>query len=356
MRSSMPPSRLAAVALAVLFVLTAPYAWAFCTIAGGCEPVTIGTLEVAFEGPSGKPEPVPFTVYPEKAPPAPENAVATGRAGSALELMTGRYDIALHSRHTLWERGVAIAENRTTRLALGGYGRVVVGGGEAAGRSVVVYPAGARRVRDNIVAIGKTGAPLPLLAGTYDVMAEMNPDVWFEKVRVARGATSELRAPELARLLVTLADPDGKPLSKFVKLYVPGQRKDEVASGDTNVPFKVQPGRYDVRILILEPDVWFTGVEVASGGTTKLDVPQRGRVLVKLLDAQGRPMVPGGVDKYYWFYPPGKTSSIAGGQVGQPVTIGPGTYDIDPKAGGKRTPRRIEVKPGQTTTLEIVPK
>lgn len=352
----MPPSRLVAVALAVLFVAAATDAWAFCTIAGGCEPVAIGTLEIAFEGPSGKPEPAPFTVYPEKAPPAPENAVATGRAGSAVELMTGRYDIALHSRHTLWERGVAIAENRTTRLALGGYGRLVVSGGEAAGRTVVVYPSGAKRVRDTIVAIGKTGEPLPLLAGAYDVRAEMNPDVWFEKVRVARGATSELRVPEPARLLVSVTDPDGKPVRERVRLYAPGQRKDHVASGETNAPFKVLPGRYDVQVPVT-PHVWLEAVEVTPGGTTKLDIPQRGRVLVKILDPQGKAVSLGGVDRYYWFHPPGKystTSVITHGLVGQPVMIGPGAYDIDPLAGGKRTPRRIEVKPGQTTTLELV--
>ena len=349
----MPPSRLAAVALTLLLVVAAPpAAWAFCTIAGGCEPVTIGALEVAFEGPSGKPEPAPFTVYPEKAPPAPENAVATGRAGSAVELMTGRYDIALHSRHTLWERGVVIAENRTTRLVLGGYGRLVVGGGEAAGRSVVVYPAGARRdVRDNIVIIGKTGEPLPLLAGTYDVRAEMNPDVWFEKVRVARGATTELRAPELARLLVTVADPDGKPLREIVRLYVPGQRKNHVAMGDTNVPFKAQPGRYDVWVP-LAPHVWFEAVQVVSGGTTKLDIPQRGRVLVKIVDARGKPAE--GLASYYWVRPPGKTSTVTPGRSGQPVVIGPGAYDVETRMAGKDVRRRIEVKPGQTTTLEIV--
>lgn len=353
----MSPSRLVAVALAVLFVATATDARAFCTIAGGCEPVAVGTLEIAFEGPNGKPEPAPFTVYPEKAPPAPENAVATGRAGSAVELTTGRYDVALHSRHTLWERGVAIAENRTTRLALGGYGRLVVSGGEAAGRDVVVYAAGAKRVADSIVAVGKTGEPLPLLAGTYDVRAAMNPDIWFEKVRVARGATSELRVPEPARLLVTLVDPDGKLLSTFVRLYAPGQRKDHVASGDTNTPLKVLPGRYDVQVLLMiEPPVWFEGVEVTPRGTTKLDVPQRGRVLVKIVDPQGKPVSLRGVDGYYWFHPPGKTSSIANGQVGQPVIIGPGAYDINPLAGGKRTVRRIEVRPGRTTMLEIVAK
>lgn len=50
----------------------------------------------------------------------------------------------------------------------------------------------------------------------------------------------------------------------------------------------------------------------------------------------------------------GLAAGAANGQVGQPVVIGTGTYDINPLVGGKRTPRRIEVKPGRTTTLEIV--
>jgi hypothetical protein len=35
------------------------------------------------------------------------------------------------------------------------------------------------------------------------------------------------------------------------------------------------------------------------------------------------------------------------------VVIGPGAYDVETSVAGKDARRHIEVKPGQTTTLEI---
>ena len=224
---------------------------AFCTIAGNCEPTPTGKIVVTHIGKSKQPVPATFRLYPAGKPASFRHLVQTGHAGKPVELLTGKYDVLIAGNPPLWGRGVEVKSGETVSVVLGGVGGLLVAGKDSAGKPVrsgiVVYVAGAERKAANIVTTGRTNERVPIVAGVYDVRADLSPDIWFESVAVSRNEVTELGLPEPTTIRISVFDPDGKPLSEFV--FIQGlDGKNVRATKQTNTEIAMSPGRYDIRV------------------------------------------------------------------------------------------------------------
>ena len=323
---------------------------AFCTIAGNCEPTPTGKIVVTHIGKSKQPVPATFRLYPAGKPASFRHLVQTGHAGKPVELLTGKYDVLIAGNPPLWGRGVEVKSGETVSVVLGGVGGLLVAGKDSAGKPVrsgiVVYVAGAERKAANIVTTGRTNERVPIVAGVYDVRADLSPDIWFENVAVSRNEVTELGLPEPTTIRISVFDPDGKPLSEFV--FIQGLDGNKVrATKQTNTEIAMSPGRYDIRVS-LSPNVWFRNFEVTTGRAVNLKIPQRGRLLVRLTGNKPDEK------KRYWVYPPGKKSNtVVTAHSDEPVTVAPGKYDIRMKLGAEWQIAPVEILPGKTAEVSI---
>ena len=342
---------IAGLAVTVFMVAWAPAASAFCTVAGGCEPTPVGTLSVTFIGTGEKPAPAKFLVYPQGVPASHRNVVVSAATAKPVELATGAYDVKVIGAPPLWARGVVIELDKMTAIELGGLSELLVVGNDSDGKpvkaKVVVYLAVAKRNVKNIVTIGNANQPFQVIAGTYDIRAKLRPDVWFESVAIARGKTLKISLPEPSSLQIAVADADGKPLRKNVFIQGLGSKKGIRSTKRTNTEISITPGQYDIRVPLV-PTVWFRKVKVASGQAINLQIPQRGRLLVRMGRAGS------GSSKRFWVYLPGKKNkTVVTNKTGKPIAIGPGKYDVRVKVAGKWQIFPVIIKPGKTTAIQV---
>jgi len=340
--------KIKAPAIVLMFFVTlfsASGASAFCTVAGGCEPIAVGTLTVTYIGEGEKPVAAKFSIYPQGAPASHRNVVLSAETDKPIEVPAGSYDVRIHGVLAFWARDVVIERDKFVSVELGGLAELLITGNNSAGKPVtamvVVYIVGAERNSDNIVAMGKTNQPFPVIAGTYDVIAALAPDVWFEGVEIARGKTVSISLPEPSSLHIAVADADGNPIGKYVFIEGLGNQRDVRATKETNTDISMSPGKYDISVNV-DPNVRFRDIEVVLGKAIKLEIPQRGRLLVKMSD---------GSKKTFFVYPSGDYDKVVvPGKTGIPISVGPGVYDI--KVWDKKQLLPVTIEPGKTVTIE----
>ena len=348
-RGGHPLRALVSVALAAMLLFAAGRADAFCTIAGGCAPTGTGHLDITHIGPDQEPVDLAVGVYLADLPPEPWNLIASGRTGAPIELLAGTYDVVIDTTPFTWRRGVTIVRGETTGLTTGGYGRLLVSGLDAAGQPVdewvFVYTP---EDREKPVVVGDTNAALEVPEGVYIVRANLKPGVTFDDVVIRAGETTEVALPAWGRLLLSGATGSGEPVRESIWVYAPGDRNDVIASGDTNEAMPLPPGTYDIYVD-RDPDKVYENVSIGAGATVEIALPSYGALLVRGVDAQGKPLFAKGI----YLYPAGGGDIVSSGMVNERLDVPAGTYDVDVDLEPDIWHRGVEIAPGATVEIEL---
>src|SRR3990167_4794707 len=262
----------------------------FYAVVGGNEPNKIGKLLVNYIKPQGKPEEGDFYAYPAGAEPEPVNILYGAKTGSPLEMLTGFYDIKIPSRPAIWIKNVTIEEAKTTEIEAGGYGKVLIAGNDATGKPIKDYFfMYAPEDKKKSLATGTTNEPLDIVEGNYYVRVALKPDITYEDVRIRRNETTKIDLPRWGQLNIVAMDFEGKPLRVHYRVYTKEPWKDNiVASCDTSKPAGLPPGEYNVYVMS-DPDIKYENVAIKPGEVTELKLPEYGALLVRGVDARGKP-------------------------------------------------------------------
>lgn len=310
-----------------------------------------GEVQVVGDDLAGAPMHVSIYAYTANDPPEGDGFAGTGHTNAPLVLLSGTYDITVKTEPELVFTDIAVERGGLSEIALPSGGELIVRGLDSAGgpldRSVFVY---ADEAQEEIVAVADTNEAIPLLPGSYTVFVDLDPDMLLSDVVVESAGLTEREVAQMGSLLIEVPDADGAPLGADIWLYEPGG-DDVVGSGDTDSPFDVPPGTYDA-VVNLDPWVMIAAVEIESGGSTRHTLPQRGRFLVEVEDADGAML-----DETVYLYPPGQTDDHeAMTYIGAPIDIAPGTYD----AWLMTTPRAriegIEIGAGDSVIHRLDPQ
>jgi hypothetical protein len=324
----------------------------FCTVAGGCAPVAKGELTVLFIGPEGAPIEADLAFVPAGAPAMAASVLGRGVAGTPVSLPAGAYDVWVDSRPLFREAGVIVAAGESRSVEIGGYGEVLVAGNDLAGAPMDVwvhaYTVELPPEGDGFAGTGYTNAPLGLLAGTYDIIVNTEPELVFEDIVVERGGMSEIALPSGGELVVRGLDSAGAPLDRWVFVYADFESDEVIAGADTNEVVPLLPGSYTVYVD-LDPDFIFDDVVVESGRLTELEVAQMGSLVVEALDADGGPL-----EEDVYIYAPGEDDVLGGGDTDNPFDMPPGTYDVDVNLNPRVTIAGVTIEPGVSTRHAVV--
>ncbi|MDP3732017.1 MAG: S8 family serine peptidase, partial [Candidatus Omnitrophota bacterium] len=261
----------------------------FYAVAGGNEPNKIGKLLVNYIKPQGKPEEEDFYAYPAGAEPEPVNILYGAKTGSALEMLTGFYDIKIPSSPAIWIKNVTIEEAKTTEIEAGGYGKVLIAGNDATGKPIKAnFFMYAPEDKNKSLATGTTNEPLDIVEGNYYVRAALKPDITYEDVRIRRNETTKIDLPQWGQLNIVAKDFAGKPLSIAYWIYKKEPWKDNViTSGNTNKPVGVPSGEHNVYVNS-NPDITYEAVKIEPGKVLEISLPQWGELSVSVKDASGK--------------------------------------------------------------------
>ena len=326
----------------------------FYAVVGGNEPNKIGKLLVNYIKPKGKPEEGDFYAYPAGAEPEPVNILYRAKTGSPLEMLTGFYDIKIPSSPAIWIKNVMIEEAKTTEIEAGGYGKVLIAGNDATGKPIKDYFfMYAPEDKKKSLATGTTNEPLDIVEGNYYVRVALKPDITYEDVRIRRNETTKIDLPRWGQLNIVAMDFEGKPLRVHYRVYTKEPWKDNiVASCDTSKPAGLPPGEYNVYVMS-DPDIKYENVAIKPGEVTELKLPEYGALLVRGVDARGKPY-----DTMFYLYEPKGKDIISSGQFNKRLDAPAGIYDLKVRMGLNPdiTYDAVKVEAGKITEIEVIVK
>lgn len=326
----------------------------FNTIAGKAEPNKLGQLLIAFSGVDGKQEEREFSVYYSGPDNKITDTVFVGRTGHPASLVAGAYDVKIPVHPTLWIRDVVIENGKTTDLAVGGYGRVLINGKDSTGKPLEndfgVYTHDDKK---DIVIRGITNEPSEyILAGTYDIKVDTEPRIFKEAVRIEADRDTVLDLPQSGRLEVRGKNALGELLkTNKVLIYMSGERASPSVHSLVNSPGELQPGIYDVRVDVA-PEVWFERVEIVSGEERVIDLPELGRLMIQGKDTKGVPLNGYG---YSVYKPENSEKEIAAGDINVAKDLLPGVYDVKVDFNPEAWFRGIEIVAGNVKVIDVPP-
>ena len=340
----------AGLALGALLGLTlgASQADAFCSIAGGCEPSGSGGLAVTHLDADQQAIDLAVDVFLAGMPPWDMNRIAAGRTDVPIELPAGTYDVVVDTTPDTWRRDVTIVKGEALALTTGGYGRLLVSGLDPTGAPVDTYVwVYTMEDRDTRVMLDVTNTLIELPEAVYFVSVDQAPPATFEDIAVHAGQTTEVRLPDLGRLLLSGSTAAGEPVVEYFWIYL-ADGGDTVATGDTNVPVDLAPGVYDL-FADLDPDRRYDGVEIVAGETTEVALPPYGALLVRGVDAQGEPLYA----KSVYLYATGGDEIVSSGLVNERLDLPADIYDVSVDLNPDIWHRAIEIAVGDTVEIDL---
>lgn len=322
----------------------------FYTVAGGNEPNKTGDLLVNYIKPQGKPEEEDFFAYPAGAVPEVENILYRAKTGNPLEMLTGFYDIKILSYPAIWIKNIAIEEAKTAEIEAGGYGKVLIAGNDAAGSPIKArFFIHAPEDKEKSLATGTTNEPLDMVEGNYYLEVDLNPKITYEDVRIRRNETTKIDLPQAGQLDILAKDFEGKPLRIHYWVYKKGEWNNSVVVGYTSEPVSIQAGEYNIYVNSA-PDIKYENVAIKPGEVTELKLREFGALLVRGVDAQGKPLS----NNFYLRQPKGK-DSVSSGYVNKRLDVPAGVYDLEVRFGLKPsiTYEAVKIEPGRVTEINL---
>lgn len=211
------------------------------------------------------------------------------------------------------------------------------------------YPAGAEPEPVNILYGAKTGSPLEMLTGFYDIKIPSSPAIWIKNVTIEEAKTTEIEAGGYGKILIAGNDAAGKPIKDYFFMYAPEDKEKSLATGTTNEPLDIVEGNYYVRAA-LKPDITYEDVRIRRNETTKIDLPRWGQLNIVAKDFEGKPLSIG-----YWIYKkePWKDNIITSGNTNKPVGSPPGEYNVYVRSNPDIKYENVVIRPGEVTELNL---
>ncbi|MGH7565217.1 MAG: hypothetical protein ACREK2_00145, partial [Gemmatimonadota bacterium] len=185
--------------------------------------------------------------------------------GEDAVMQAGSYDVSVDLGDSVVEQGdVAVTTGRTTRVAFGGGGTLLVLSPEFE----TPPPTLALAFRAGAVDTLTVGSPHPLPAGTYRLVVETLPMYVTEDVVVRDESQTVVTLPETGILGVSLSGTTGevKDVGVDVREVLTGEIYGTILNGERRL---AMPARYDL-IARTVPPTTFPGVEIAPGQETIL--------------------------------------------------------------------------------------
>ena len=90
-------------------------------------------------------------------------------------------------------------------------------------------------------------------------------------------------------------------------------------------------------------------VSIGAGETVEIALPSYGALLVRGVDAQGKPLFAKGI----YLYPAGGGDIVSSGMVNERLDVPAGTYDVDVDLEPDIWHRGVEIAPGATVEIEL---
>lgn len=236
--------------------------------AGTAVAETTSAGSFAVVGPEDRPLPAGVAVY---RPGEHDEPLWEGLAGEPFELEPGDYDVLVeYFGQKYWRRGVALAGGEETfKLPMGTLAvEARSSRGDRLEGRVAMYPSGG--AEGPPVMKGETFEGLAVLAGTYDVRVTVQArERWLRGVSVEAGDREERTLLEpVGYLSVEVVDQAGEPLEAEVWVYGPGSTRVPVATGKSDRPLALLPGRYGVAVRWAGTRDFSAGVAVIKNQTT----------------------------------------------------------------------------------------
>ncbi len=263
-----------------------------------------------------------FYVY---TPGDKEKSVAEESVSKPVDLPPGVYDIRVGLKPDVWFKSVEIAAGQSKQIELPLPGRLDVRGKNALGNSVnrdfysTVYKSGDR---EKPLAYQYVNWHKDLPAGVYDILVNMNPSAWYEGVVITAGMSTVIELPVPGRLEIRGADVVGASLDAPFSVYTDGDREKVVADGVVNFPLGIQPGVYDIKIVLDKDEKWFNGIAIVSQQSKIIELSPPGRLWIYGKDEAGEPL-----STSFTVYADGDKEIVVG-RLNEKVDLPAGIYDV----------------------------
>ncbi len=235
-----------------------------------------GRLEVEVRDPADRPVRVPLTVHA----PGRRSEVRYAATGESLILLAGTYDVSVDLGDSIAaRRGVAVNAGRSTRVAMGGRGTLLVVSPE------FPDPPLTRAILTRGAAVDTlaVGAPRTVATGRFRLRVETLPVFVSDDVSVATGETTTVELPPLGLLRVVIGGTEGPIPGQPASVLEPQtlERYGAMSSGE---PRLVMPGVYRVDIATV-PSHTVVDVTVRPGEETVVE--RRGYARIAVTPAEG---------------------------------------------------------------------
>src|SRR3989338_8361389 len=210
-----------------------------------------------------------------------------------------------------------IKEGQTTRLEAGDYGKILIAGntpvGEPVKAAVFLYES---KDMAKVLASGTANVPLDAVEGNYFVYIDSDPDITYDDIRIRRGETTTLELPRRGRLNIAAKDFEGKPLRITYWVYEKGSWDKGVETCNTNAPVDLPPAEYNIYVNS-DPDKKYEDVKIEEGKLAEFALGDYGALLVKGLDASGKPL---STTTMRFYLPQGK-DTVSSGMINKRLDI-----------------------------------
>ena len=240
-------------------------------------------------------------------------------------------------------------EGQTTRSEAGDYGKILITGktpvGEPIKAAVFLYES---KDMAKVLASGTANVPLDVVEGNYFVYIDSDPDITYDDVRIRRGQTTTLELPGRGRLNIAAKDFEGKPLRITYWVYEKGSWDKGVETCNTNVPVDLPPAEYNIYVNS-DPDKKYENVKIDEGKATEFALGDYGALLVKGLDARGKPLD----TSTFFLYSPGGNGIVSSSFVNKQLHVPAGEYDLRISLNPDIDYKGIKIEPGKVFELEV---
>lgn len=261
-------------------------------------------------------------------------------AGETALVLPGTYEVRVYTRPAFTSAPMTIAAGAVAEVCAPGLGTLLV---DAAGPNDLPIAAAVQVFGEDgrLVAAGRTGVPLTLVAGAYEVLVSIPPGRRVPVV-VSEGEEVHLPSRDYGVLVLRALGPAEAELGLPFVVRDPGEGFGLLATGRTGLPLVLESGVYAVE-LSSTPRFQFDRLQVRGGEVNEIEVRRFGAIY-----AEG----PEGYRYRVLTAPEGRWAGTW--TCGEQVTLLAGDYTLVPD-GPEGADGRIEVsvRPGMVVKVNF---